>query len=276
MIHHSIALALRDVFVAYDENIVLSHVTLDIAAGEFVGVVGPNGAGKSTLLNAILGIAPIVRGEVRVHGLSIEQARRRVAYMPQREAVDWSFPVTVGDVVSMGRENRVGWFRHATRADRAAVEWALAQVDLLDYRHQPIGKLSGGQQQRVFLARALAQEGDVLLLDEPLTGVDATTQETILNLLQGFQRKGQTIIMTTHDLGVARAFCSNLLFLNRAVIAYGPTAETFTTNILRQTYGGHVVRVSADGTPAAVLEDALLILRDDTHHALAETKRGKR
>ncbi len=264
----SFALTLRDVSVAYDEDPVLSHVTLDIAAGEFVGVVGPNGAGKSTLLNAILGVAPIVRGEVRVHGLAIELSRKRIAYMPQREAVDWTFPVTVEDVVAMGRENRIGWFRRATREDRTVVEWALTQVDLLDYSHQPIAKLSGGQQQRVFLARALAQEGDVLLLDEPLTGVDATTQETILNLLQDLRHKGKTILMTTHDLGVARAFCSSLLFLNRAVIAYGPTAKTFTTDVLQRTYGGHIVRVRADSTPAATLEDALLILRDDTHHAL--------
>lgn len=262
------ALTLRDVSAAYDQDPVLTHVTLDIAAGEFVGVVGPNGAGKSTLLNAILGIAPIVRGEVRVHGLAIEQTRKRLAYMPQREAVDWSFPVTVEDVVAMGRENRVGWFRRATQADRAVVEWALGQVDLLKQRYQPIAKLSGGQQQRVFLARTLAQEGDILLLDEPLTGVDATTQETILNLLQEFRRHGKTILMTTHDLGVAREFCSSLLFLNHAVTAYGPTAQTFTTNVLQRTYGGHIVRVKTDSTPAATLEDALLILRDDTHHAL--------
>lgn len=262
------AVTLRDVLVAYDQDPVLAHVTLDIAAGEFVGVVGPNGAGKSTLLNAILGVAPIVRGEVRLHGLAVEQARKRIAYMPQREAVDWAFPVTVEDVVGMGRENRIGWFRRASREDRSVVEWSLAQVNLMELRHQPIAKLSGGQQQRVFLARALAQEGDVLLLDEPLTGVDATTQETILHLLQDLRHNGKTILMTTHDLGVAREFCSSLLFLNRAVTAYGPTLQTFTTDVLQRTYGGHIVRVRTDNAPAAALEEALLILRDDTHHTI--------
>lgn len=262
------SLSLRDVSVAYDAEPVLAHASLDIASGEFVGVVGPNGAGKSTLLNAILGIAPIVRGEILVHDLPIQQARRRVAYMPQREAVDWSFPVNVQDVVAMGRENRIGWFRRAGQSDRAVVDWALDQVSLKTLRRQPITHLSGGQQQRVFLARALAQEGDVLLLDEPLTGVDATTQETILSLLQDFRRAGKTVLMTTHDLGVARAFCSSLLFVNRGVIAYGPTDQIFTTDVLRRTYGGHIVRVKTDGTAKGTLEDALLILRDDTHHAV--------
>ncbi len=264
------ALALRDLTVAYEDEPVLAHVTLDIAAGEFVGVVGPNGAGKSTLLNAILGITPIVRGEVRVHGMPVEKARKSVAYMPQREAVDWAFPVTVDDVVAMGRENRIGWFRRATQADRAVVNWALDQVGLSAERDTPIGKLSGGQQQRVFLARTLAQEGDVLLLDEPLTGVDAVTQKIILSLLQDFRREGKTILMSTHDLGVARAFCSSLLFVNRAVIAYGPTPQTFTTEVLERTYGGHILRVKTDTTASATLEDALLILRDDTHHTIED------
>ncbi len=258
---------LNAVQFAYPSGFALAKIDLMVERGEMVAILGPNGSGKSTLLNAILGVAPIVRGEVRVQGLTVEPARKRIAYMPQREAVDWAFPVTVEDVVGMGRENRIGWFRRASREDHRVVDWSLDQVNMLEQRHQPIAKLSGGQQQRVFLARALAQEGDVLLLDEPLTGVDATTQETILNLLQEMRRKGKTILMTTHDLGVARAFCTSLLFLNRAVTAYGPTAQTFTTDVLQRTYGGHIVRVRADNTPAATLEDALLILRDDTHHA---------
>jgi ABC-type Mn2+/Zn2+ transport system ATPase subunit len=202
--------------------------------------------------------------------MPVEKVRKNVAYMPQREAVDWSFPVTVDDVITMGRENRIGWFHRATQADRGVVDWALEQVGLSAQRNDPIGKLSGGQQQRVFLARTLAQEGDVLLLDEPLTGVDAVTQKIILSLLREFQREGKTILMTTHDLGVARAFCSSLLFVNRAVIAYGPTEQTFTTEVLERTYGGHILRVKTDSTPSATLEDALLILRDDTHHTLED------
>jgi len=179
--------SLRDLSVAYEENLVLSQITLDFKGGEFVGVVGPNGAGKSTLLNAILGLAPVVRGEILLGGRKIAAARRDVAYMPQREAVDWTFPITIEDVVMMGRQLQIGWFRHASRHDHEVVQWALAQVRMLEMRNVPIGNLSGGQQQRVFFARALAQEGCVLLLDEPLTGVDATTQDTILKLLSEFQ-----------------------------------------------------------------------------------------
>ena len=260
------AIAVHDVTVAYEDNLALKRVSLTVDAGEFVGVVGPNGAGKSTLLNALLGLAPLTHGQVSVHGQPPAQMRKRIAYMPQREHVDWTFPVTVADVVLMGRWPQLGWLRRAGRADHAAVEQALAQVEMSDYRRRPIGQLSGGQQQRVFLARALAQAGDVLLLDEPLTGVDATTQETILNLLQDYRRHGRTVVMTTHDLGVARAFCSQLLFLNHTLIAYGPPGETFTTEVLRQTYGGHIVRVKAADAALTALEDALLVLSDDAHH----------
>ena len=270
------ALSLRDVSVAYDAKTVLSHLTLDIEAGEFVGVVGPNGAGKSTLLNAILAIVPLRRGQIRVHGQPIAQARKLVAYMPQREAVDWSFPVVVEDVVAMGRQTHLGFGRRATSKDQAVVKWALTQMQMLAYRRTPIGSLSGGQQQRVFLARALAQEGDLLLLDEPLTGVDATTQDTILQLLQDFQRAGRTVLMTTHDLGIARSFCSKVLFINRVAVAYGNPAETFTPAVLEQTYGGHVVRLGGDGAAAGALEDALLVLRDDAHHHSTEPGAGSR
>jgi manganese/zinc/iron transport system ATP- binding protein len=260
------ALSLNDVSVAYDDKTVLAHITLAIEPGEFVGVVGPNGAGKSTLLNALLGMVPLRGGQIRIHGLRIAQARSRLSYMPQREAVDWTFPVDVDDVVLMGRQSRLGFGRRPTLKDRDVVTWALTQMQMLAQRHTPIGSLSGGQQQRVFLARALAQEGDVLLLDEPLTGVDAPTQETILRLLQDFQRAGRTVLMTTHDLGVARAFCSKVLFINRVALAYGSPVETFTPAVLQQTYGGHVVRLSGNGTDANALDDALLILRDDAHH----------
>jgi ABC-type Mn2+/Zn2+ transport system ATPase subunit len=260
------ALTLRDVTVAYHDQVALSRVTLDVGAGEFVGVVGPNGAGKSTLLNAILGIVPLRGGIVLVGGRPPAQARAAIAYMPQRESVDWTFPVTVADVVLMGRQARIGWLRRASRADRAMVERTLAQVEMLGQRRTPIGHLSGGQQQRVFLARALAQEGDLLLLDEPLTGVDATTQEAILALLESLRQQGHTIVMTTHDLGVARAFCSRMLFLNRTLIAYGSPAETFTPDIIRRTYGGHVVRIGANLDESGAVADALLVLSDDAHH----------
>ena len=261
------ALSLRDVSVTYTERIALSHVTLDVAAGEFVGIVGPNGAGKSTLLNAILGIAPHVLGDICIHGECLADMRRRIAYMPQRETVDWTFPVTVEGVVMMGRQMHIGWFRRPGRRDHEAVRRALEQVQMLDERHTPIGALSGGQQQRVFLARALAQDGDLLLLDEPMTGVDAPTQEAILALLQNFQRRGKTILMTTHDLGVARMFCSRMMFLHHTLIAYGTPAETFMTEVLQRTYGGHVLRMRAEDRT----EEALMVLKDDSHHIQNET-----
>ncbi|MBI5876653.1 MAG: metal ABC transporter ATP-binding protein [Chloroflexi bacterium] len=261
------ALAFDNVSVAYSERIVLAHVTVDIAAGEFVGIVGPNGAGKSTLLNAVLGIAPHVRGNICVYGRACNaDARSHIAYMPQREAVDWTFPITVEGVVLMGRQRRIGWFRRPGPRDRAVVDWALEQVEMHEWRRAPIGALSGGQQQRVFLARALAEEGDVLMLDEPMTGVDAPTQETILRLLQGMRQRGQTVLMTTHDLGVARMFCSKLMFLHHTLIAYGAPADVFNTDVLQRTYGGHVMRLSPD----EVADDALLVLKDDTHHHHAE------
>jgi len=263
MNHATPALSFDNVSVAYSDRIVLAHVSLDIAAGEFVGIVGPNGAGKSTLLNAVLGIAPHVRGNICVHGNACNaDARARVAYMPQRESVDWTFPITVEGVVMMGRQRRIGWFKRPGPRDFEVVDWALRQVEMQDRRHAPIGALSGGQQQRVFLARALAEEGDVLMLDEPMTGVDAPTQETILRLLQAMQKRGQTVLMTTHDLGVARMFCSQLMFLHHTLIAYGPPAEVFNTDILQRTYGGHVMRLNAD----EAIEDALMLLKDDTHH----------
>jgi manganese/zinc/iron transport system ATP- binding protein len=290
------ALSLHDVSVAYDDKIVLSHLSLAVAPGEFVGVVGPNGAGKSTLLNALLGMVSLRAGKILIYGLPIARSRGRVAFMPQREAVDWTFPVVVDDVVMMGRQTRLGFGRRPAAKDREVVGWALAQMQMLDQRHTPIGSLSGGQQQRVFLARALAQEGDVLLLDEPLTGVDTTTQETILRLLQGFQRAGRTVVMTTHDLGVARAFCSKVLFINRVAIAYGSPAETFTPAVLRETYGGHLVRLGGVGASTGtegiepstgqlvasshahggvegiepstgILDESLFILQDEAHHA---------
>ncbi len=268
------ALALHNVSVAYDRKPVLSDLTLEVATSEFVGIVGPNGAGKSTLLNTILGLTPLRRGKITVLGHSIAEARRSIAYMPQREGVDWTFPVTIEDVVMMGREARLGWFRRPAGPDREIVRWALEQVQLLEQRRTPIGELSGGQQQRVFLARALAQEGDLFLLDEPLTGVDAPTQETILKLLRDFRRKGRTVIMTTHDLGVARAFCSKLLFLNRVAVAYGTPGETFTPEVLEKTYGGHLVRLAPD-TFAPAQDEPLLLLSEDTHPTLAAARGGK-
>ena len=261
-------LRFADVSIAYGDDVVLSHLDLAIASGEFVGVVGPNGAGKSTLLNAIVGIAQVVAGTIRVDGVPASQARARLAYMPQREAVDWSFPVTVYDVVLMGRQAQIGWLRHASQRDREAVTAALQAVGMWEQRARPIARLSGGQQQRVFLARTLAQEGDCLLLDEPLTGVDATTEETILAVLRTLHRQGRTLLLSTHDLSMASTLCSKLLFLNRRVVAYGPVAETLTPETLRQTYGGHVVVAEPD--------EPLRLWADDAHHSHEHARPSRR
>src|SRR3990170_7663318 len=180
---HEACLVLRDVAVAYGRKVVLREVSADIRRGQVVGVIGPNGSGKSTLLKAILGIAPLVAGSVALFGRPAASVRGRIAYVPQRELVDWEFPVTVFDVAMMGRFPRLGWLRRPRRGDIDVVERALGRVGMLEHRNTQIGRLSAGQQQRVFIARALAQEADVYLLDEPMTGIDTATQEVILRII---------------------------------------------------------------------------------------------
>ena len=242
------SLVLHGVGAGYGDGLVLRDVDLAIPPGTLVGVIGPNGSGKSTLLKAILGLAPVTTGTVRLDGHPVSEQRDRLAYVPQREAVDWSFPVSAEQVVMMGRYRRVGWLRIPGATDRAAVRQALDRVALADLGQQQIGALSGGQQQRVFLARALVQEASVLLLDEPMTGVDQTTEQLIVNLLRELREAGTTILHATHDLESAAEISDQLCFVNRRVVAYGPPAETFTPPILHATFGGE-----------------LLIVRDDDH-----------
>jgi manganese/zinc/iron transport system ATP- binding protein len=194
------SLELRDVTVAYDRRVVLRGVSAHIERGQVIGVIGPNGGGKSTLLKAILGIVPIVGGSVTLFGQPARRARKRMACVPQREVVDWDFPVSVREVVLMGRYPHMGLLRRATPADNAAVESALGRVDMIEHAGTQIGRLSGGQQQRVFIARALAQEADVLILDEPMTGIDVSTQELVLQVIEEERQRGKIILMATHDL----------------------------------------------------------------------------
>lgn len=194
------ALVIRDLTVAYGNKLVFKGVNADIPRGLVVGVIGPNGGGKSTLLKAILGLAPIVAGTVTLFGRPASQMRSHIAYVPQREAVDWDFPVTVRDVVLMGRYPRARWRRLPTREDIGVAMDMLERVRMADFRDRQIGQLSGGQQQRVFIARALAQEADVLLLDEPMTGIDAATQEIVLDVIEQQQRDRKIILIATHDL----------------------------------------------------------------------------
>jgi manganese/zinc/iron transport system ATP- binding protein len=238
-------LVLHDVSAGYGAGLVLQDVELAIPPGTLVGVIGPNGSGKSTLLKAILGLAPQFSGTVLLDGRPVVEQRERLAYVPQREAVDWSFPVSAEQVVMMGRYPQLGWLRLPGSRDRAAVRDALERVALADLGASQIGALSCGQQQRVFLARALVQEASVLLLDEPMTGVDQTTEQLILSLLRDLRNAGTTILHATHDLESAAEISDELCFVNRRVIAYGPPAETFTPPILHATFGGELLIVHA-------------------------------
>lgn len=238
-------LVLRDVSAGYGAGVVLQDVDLAIPPGTLVGVIGPNGSGKSTLLKAILGLAPVTTGTVLLDGGPVAEQRDRLAYVPQREAVDWSFPVSAEQVVMMGRYPRVGWLRVPGTLDGAAVREALERVALADLGSTQIGGLSGGQQQRVFLARALVQEASVLLLDEPMTGVDQTTEQLIVTLLKELRDSGTTILHATHDLESAAEISDQLCFVNRRVVAYGPPAETFIPSVLHSTFGGELLIVQA-------------------------------
>jgi ABC-type Mn2+/Zn2+ transport system ATPase subunit len=244
------ALQVRDLWVRYGAQPVLEEVTFALAGGRLVGIIGPNGAGKTTLLKAILGLVAVERGAVAVHGERPTRRGGRVAYVPQRDAVNWRFPATVADVVLMGRYGRLGWLRRPGAEDRAIARRCLAQVGMEPYAGRAIAELSGGQQQRVFLARALAQEPDVLLLDEPISGVDAPTQESILRILAELAVQGKTLLLTTHDLRCNMEYFDGLLALNRTLIALGPTAEVLTPGVLTRTYGTQVVL--ADGTSVAL------------------------
>jgi manganese/zinc/iron transport system ATP- binding protein len=249
---HEDCLVIRDLTVAYGRKVVLSGVQADIRRGQAIGVIGPNGGGKSTLLKAILGIAPVIRGTVFLFGRPASQLKSRIAYVPQREAVDWDFPVTVYDVAMMGRYPRTGWLRRPGRRDHEVVRDMLDRVGMTDLRDRQIGQLSGGQQQRVFIARALAQEADVLLLDEPMNGIDAGTQEVVMAVIEEQRRAGKIVLLATHDLVSASCACDCLCCVNERMVSYGPLDETYTPENLAQTYGGPVIMLGRTDTPEAM------------------------
>lgn len=231
----------RDVTVTYRNGLTaLRHAGFEIPRGTITALVGVNGAGKSTLFKAIMGFVPAASGEIRLLGLSVKEALRRnlVAYVPQAEEVDWSFPVLVEDVVMMGRYGHMGFLRRPRPADRAAVEAALARVGMTEFRHRQIGELSGGQKKRVFLARALAQEGQVILLDEPFTGVDVQTEDQIIALLRELRDEGRVMLVSTHNLGSVPEFCDRVVLVKGTVLAHGPTETTFTRENLEAAFGG--------------------------------------
>lgn len=236
-------MSVHNVTVAYQHRPVLWDIDYDAPPASLVAVVGPNGAGKSTLMKAVLGLVPKASGRVEFWGEPIERQRRRVAYVPQRESVDWDFPVSALDVACMGRYPRLGWLRRVSRADRAAALECLARVGMADFASRQISELSGGQQQRVFLARALAQEADLYLMDEPFAGVDAATERAIVDLLRELRRQGKSAVCVHHDLQTVPEYFDHALLLNTRVIAAGPVREIFTRGNLQATYGGRLTEM---------------------------------
>jgi len=226
--------------VDYNGTVALYDASLQLPAGCICGLVGMNGAGKSTLFKALTGFVRPSRGNIRINGLSVVDAQRQqaVAYVPQSESIDCSFPISVWDVVMMGRYGAMNLLRIPRPSDRHAVRDALERVDLLNLRHRPIGSLSGGQRKRAFLARAIAQRASVLLLDEPFNGVDVRTERLMAELFLQFRREGRTILISTHDLSHVRNFCDLVVLINKTVLAYGDTSEVFTPVNLARTFGG--------------------------------------
>jgi manganese/zinc/iron transport system ATP- binding protein len=240
-------LDIHDVTVAYHRKPVLWDIDLTVNEPRLVGIVGPNGAGKSTLIKAVLGLVPLVSGSIQVFGQPVAQERRRIGYVPQRESVDWDFPVNVLDVVLMGTYGRLGWFRRPGAKEKAWARECLDQVGIADLARQQIGQLSGGQQQRTFLARALAQQADVYFMDEPFAGVDAATERAIAALLRQLRRDGKTLFVVHHDLRTVPSYFDQVILLNVRLIASGPTALVFTEENLRKTYGGRLAILETMG-----------------------------
>ncbi len=242
----SLALHVEDLTVSYHSRPVLWDIDLDIPPGVMAAVVGPNGAGKSTLLKAALGLVKPSAGHVTIHGRAYHAQRRRVGYVPQRSSVDWDFPTTALDVVTMGLYGHLGWFRRPGRRERTEAMEALAQVGMQDLAARQISQLSGGQQQRVFLARALVQRADLYFLDEPMAGVDATTERVIVEILRKLRQQGKTLIVVHHDLQTVKSYFDWLVLLNVRVIAQGPVLEVYTPQNLRRTYGGQIALLERD------------------------------
>ena len=230
----------HDVTVAYGRRPVLWNIDLVVPGECLFGIIGPNGAGKSTLLKAALGLVPLAGGEVRILGAPLEQVRGRVGYVPQRESVDWDFPVSVTDVVLMGTYARLGWLRRPGARERTLAAACLDRVGLADVSDRQIGRLSGGQQQRVFLARALAQEADVYFLDEPMAGVDARSQERIFQVLSDLRGEGKLVVIVHHDLRSAAEWFDAVALVDMRLVATGPAATVLTPENLRRTYAGRL------------------------------------
>ncbi len=248
---HTPAVVFDRASIAYGRVPVLEDVDGVVRAGHTVALVGPNGGGKSTMIKAMLGLVPVVRGSIQVLGRTPVRARRDVAYVPQADTLDPEFPVSVGQVVLMGRYRRVGWVRRPGGADRQIAAEALAAVGLAHRVTDRFGTLSGGQRQRVLLARAMTQQPKLLLLDEPFNGVDAVSQEALLSALAGLRAGGATVVVSTHDLSLAHLACDDVCLLNRHQFGFGPTGATLTSERLRAAYGGAALELRGDSVIVA-------------------------
>ena len=280
-----IAIAVRDLTVRYKNgHTALHNASFSIKKGTISGLVGVNGAGKSTLFKALMGFVPIAKGDITILGNPVSQAlkSRLIAYVPQSEEVDWSFPVLVEDVVMMGRYGHMGLLRIASAADHLAVDEALDRVGMSAFRHRQIGELSGGQRKRVFIARALAQQGQVILLDEPFTGVDVQTEDAIITLLRALRDEGRVILVSTHNLGSVPEFCDHVVMVNGTVLNHGPVATNFTHEHLESAFGGVLRHLVIGGKDLHDDMDSrqVSILTDDerplvTYDGKHQTIRGK-
>lgn len=231
------AIEITDLTVNYKDIVALDSITVSIAKNKITGIIGPNGSGKSTLLKAVLEIVPKKSGSVSLFNHSLNLVRNRIAYVPQRESIDWNFPISVSQVVEMGRLNTKKWWQKKKQSDQEIVQNALAEVQLLDFMDRSIGELSGGQQQRVFIARALAQEAELIIMDEPFVGIDMASQESIISLIKKLRDTGKTIVIVHHDLSVVAQHFDEVILLNQKLIAHGSIQEILTPELIEQVYG---------------------------------------
>lgn len=268
-----ICLNVDDITVTYNNGHTAIHdASFRLNGGTICALVGVNGSGKSTLFKSIMGMIKPTKGQVTFNDISVKQALKQniIAYVPQTEEVDWDFPVLVSDVVMMGRYGHMSFLRIPSKEDKKQVDLALERVNMLDFKHRQIGQLSGGQKKRVFLARALAQQGKVLLLDEPFTGVDVKTENAIIDLLKDLRDEGHLILVSTHNLGSVPEFCDQVVLINQTVLAFGETKTTFTPQNLMMTFGGALRYLSLSGEQLHQDEDPrkMSILTDDERAAI--------
>ena len=240
-------LEVRDLTVNYDDKPALWNADFGIPKGRIVGIVGPNGAGKSTLLKSVMGLIPKARGYVKFFNDNLDSVRKKIAYIPQKESVDWDFPATVYDIVEMGRYGNKSLFKRLNKNDKKIAQEALAKVKMLDFADRHISELSGGQQQRVFIARALAQEADIYLMDEPFSGVDMASEKTIVTILDQLQNEGKTIFVVHHNLQTAMEYFDWMILINKRIVASGPIEDAFTPELLQKTYDGNLTTLEKLG-----------------------------